>query len=281
MVFKKCSEVDFNLVYKCFNEGFSDYIVKLHLPIEAFRQRFFGSEGNELENSFIAIKEQGPVGLILGGIRIYQGIKTMRCGSLCIIPDYRGKGIADELFYLHKERAISEGCSQLMLETIVGNDRAVNFYKKHGYETIYDLQYFKLSDLSSLKKKEGKHIIKPINYNELEKVRDYIGDVHINWQNDFPYIEKSEGQYNCGAFMDDKLIGALSINEFGRINLIWVHKKFRGQGVATSLLSSTIEELNLTKLGSSFPNNFALYGFYKKIGFEKEKIAQYEMYLPL
>lgn len=280
MAFKKCSEVDFNLVHKCFNEGFSDYMVKLYLPIEAFRQRFFGPEGNELENSFIAIENQGPVGLILGGIKVYQGIKTMRCGALCIIPDYRGKGIADELFYLHKQRAISEGCHQLMLETIVGNERAVNFYKRHGYETLYDLQYFKLSDLSNFKKKEL-HIINPIGFNELKKIKEFIGDVHINWQNDFPYIEKSEGQHNYGAFIDDKLIGALSINEFGRINLIWVHKKYRGQGVATSLLSSAIEKLNLTKLGSSFPNNFALYGFYKKIGFEKEKIAQYEMYLPL
>lgn len=281
MTFKNCNDVDFELIYNCFNKGFSDYIVKLHLPIEDFRKRFFGAEGNQLKNSFIAIEEKGPVGLILGGIKEYQGIKTMRCGALSIIPDYRGKGIADELFYLHKERAISEGCSQMMLETIVGNDRALNFYKKHGYEKIYDLQYFKLSDLSNLKNNGAKHDIKPIDFNKLEEVRELMGDVYINWQNDFPYIENSEGQHNYGAFIDDKLVGVLSINEYGRINLIWINKKYRGEGIATALLSSAIEKLNLTKLGTSFSNNFALYGFYKKLGFEKEKIVQYEMYLPL
>lgn len=281
MSYKNCNDVDFELVYKCFNEGFSDYIVKLHLPLEAFRKRFFGCEGNELKNSFIAVEEEGPVGLVFGGIKDYQGIKTMRCGALCIIPDYRGKGIADELFYLHKERAISEGCSQMMLETIVGNDRAMNFYKKHGYEKVYDLQYFKLSDLSNLKHLDKKHYIKPIDFNGLEESRELMGDVHINWQNDFPYIERSEGQHNYGAFDGDKLIGILSINEFGRINLIWVDRKHRGKGIATSLLSDAAERLNLIKLGASFPNNYALYGFYKKLGFEKEKIEQYEMYLPL
>lgn len=283
MVYKNCCDVDFELIYQCFNEGFSDYIVKFDLPLEAFRKSFFGPEGNELKHSFIAIENKRPIGLVLGGIKDYQGIKTMRCGAFCIVPDYRGKGIADELFYLHKEKAISEGCSQMMLENIIGNDRALNFYKKHGYEKVYELQYFRLEDFSKLKglyNKNG-YEIKPIEFSELEKARDLMGDVHINWQNDFTYIEKSEGQYNYGTFENGRLVGILSINEYGRINLIWVDKKYRGQRIGSALLSNAIEMLNLTKLGTSFPNNHTLYGFYKKLGFEKEKIAQYEMYLTL
>ncbi len=281
MVFKNCNDVDFEMVYQCFNEGFSDYIVKFDLPLEAFRKRFFGPEGNELKHSFIAIEKNRPVGLVLGGIKDYQGIKTMRCGAFCIVPDYRGTGIADELFYLHKERAISEGCSQMMLENIIGNDRALNFYKKHGYEKIYELQYFQLSDLGKLKNFNNEYDIKPVEFSQLEDVRERMGDVYINWQNDFPYIEKSEGQHNYGAFMDNKMVGILSINEYGRINLIWVDKKYRGQKIGSALLSNAIEMLNLTKLGTSFPNNHTLYGFYRKLGFEKEKIAQYEMYMTL
>jgi len=283
VVYKNCYDVDFELVYQCFNEGFSDYIVKFDLPVEAFRKRFFGPEGNDLKHSFIAIENNRPVGLILGGIKDYQGIKTMRCGAFCIVPDFRGAGIADELFYLHKERAINEGCRQMMLENIIGNDRAFNFYKKHGYEKMYELQYFRLEDVTKLKeiKINSLHEIKPIEFNELEKARNLMGDVYINWQNDIDYIEKSEGQHNYGAYENNKLIGILSINEYGRINLIWVDKKYRGQKIGSALLSHAIEVLNLTKLGTSFPNNHTLYSFYKKLGFEKEKIAQYEMYLTL
>ncbi|SHI84328.1 GNAT family N-acetyltransferase [Lutispora thermophila] len=281
MAFKNCKDVGFELIYQCFNQGFSDYIVNLHLPLEEFKKRFFGPEGNELKNSFIAIEEERPVGLILGGIKDYNGIKTMRCGALCIIPDYRGKGIADELFYLHKERAISEGCKMMMLETIIGNDRALNFYKKHGYEKVYELQYFQLSDLSKFEKFNNPYDIKPIEFSQLKEIRDEMGDVYINWQNDLPYIEKSEGQHNYGAFIENKIVGVLSINEYGRINLIWVNKKHRGQGIATGLLRNAIDKLNLIKLGTSFPNNHVLYGFYKKLGFEKEKVAQYEMFMIL
>lgn len=283
VIFKNCYDVDFELVHQCFNEGFSDYIVKFDLPVEAFKKRFFGPEGNDLKHSFIAIENNRPVGLILGGIKDYQGIKTMRCGAFCIVPDFRGAGIADELFYLHKERAISEGCRQMMLENIIGNDRAFNFYKKHGYEKMYELQYFRLEDVTKLKeiKINSLYEIKPIEFNELEKARNLMGDVYINWQNDIDYIEKSEGQHNYGAYEDDKLIGLLSINEYGRINLIWVDKKYRVQRIGSALLSYAIDMLDLTKLGTSFPNNHTLYGFYKKLGFEKEKIAQYEMYLNL
>src|SRR5690554_5103896 len=101
VVYKNCYDVDFELVYQCFNEGFSDYIVKFDLSLEAFKKRFFGPEGNDLKHSFIAIENNRPVGLILGGIKYFQGIKTMRCGALCIVPDFRGTGVADELFYLH------------------------------------------------------------------------------------------------------------------------------------------------------------------------------------
>lgn len=283
MIYKNCCDVDFELIHQCFNEGFSDYIVKLYLPMEEFKKRFFGPEGNELKYSFIAMDKKKPVGLILGGIKDCQGIKTMRCGALCVIPEYRGKGVADDLFCLHKKTAVTEGCKQMMLETIIGNERALNFYLKHGYEKIYELQYFQLSDLSKLKNQNinDDYEIRAIEFAELKNAKELMGDVYINWQNDFQYIEKSEGQHNYGVFADNKIIGLLSINEYGRINLLWVDKKYRGKKIATSLLRNAIDELNLTKLGTSFSNNHNLFAFYKKLGFEKENIAQYEMYLTL
>ncbi|HHY77782.1 MAG TPA: GNAT family N-acetyltransferase [Clostridiales bacterium] len=123
--------------------------------------------------------------------------------------------------------------------------------------------------------------IRAIEFAELKNAKELMGDVYINWQNDFQYIEKSEGQHNYGVFADNKIIGLLSINEYGRINLLWVDKKYRGKKIATSLLRNAIDELNLTKLGTSFSNNHNLFAFYKKLGFEKENIAQYEMYLTL
>lgn len=136
IIYKKCSEVDVDMVFKAFSIGFSDYIIKCDMTKDFFINRFFGPEGNDLENSFVAIDDNKPVGIVLSGIKNYEGIMTMRCGTMAVAPDYRGTGISKKLMELHKEVAINNGCKQLFLEVVVGNDRAINFYKKLNYTKI-------------------------------------------------------------------------------------------------------------------------------------------------
>src|SRR5690554_1531318 len=96
-----CKDIDSDKIYEAFSVGFSDYIVKMDISKEDFFRLFFGTEGNDVNYSFIALDKDKPIGLILGGIKNYEGTKTIRCGALCVDPDYRGKGISHELFRLH------------------------------------------------------------------------------------------------------------------------------------------------------------------------------------
>ena len=282
ITYKRCDEVDIELIYNAFSIGFSDYIIKLDMPKDFFVKRFFGPEGNSLESSFIALDDNRPVGVVLSGIKEYEGIKTIRCGTLAVDPEYRGNGVSKRLMELHKEEGINNGCKQLFLEVIVGNDRAINFYKKLNYDKIYDLVYFSLSDISKLKEKDTMTLeVKIIDMEELRKPQERIKDVHLNWQNDMEYIEKSEGQLNLGAYINNKLVGVVSINKSSKISYIWVENSLRHKGVATKLLVDAAKELNLSKLSAGFPNNARLEGFLKHIGFERDKISQYEMYYTL
>lgn len=276
--YKRCSEVNIEDVFEAFSQGFSDYIIKLNMPREIFVKRFFGVEGNRLEHSFIAYDENKPIGVVLGGIKNYEGIKTIRCGTLAVIPEYRGKGISQGLMKLHREEAVNQGCRQMFLEVIVGNDRAVNFYNRLGYEKIYDLYYYTLNDASSLISQDKGLVFKNISIEELKAVRDRIRDVHINWQNDMEYIEMSENQVIIGAFEDNKLIGVISANKNTRINFIWVDYEWRNNGVGAGLVKKAAEGLGLAKLTMGLPNNATIQRFLKKIGFEKDKLSQYEMY---
>jgi ribosomal protein S18 acetylase RimI-like enzyme len=280
--YKLCSESNLDDVYEAFKIGFSDYMIKLDMPKEMFIKRFLGPEGNDLSISYIAFDGSSPVGLILGGIKEYEGIKTMRCGALCIHPDYRGKGVSQNLLKLHKETAIDNNCRQLFLEVIVGNDRAFALYKKYGYEKIYDLCYYSCSNpLELLEKSNATHEIKQISFNEMSKIALQIQDIHINWQNDFDYIEKSEGQVHYGAYQNEELAAVLSGQPSGRINFIWVRPDCRLKGIARRLLCSYISEYNPQKLALSFPNNSKLAGFASYIGFKLDNIKVYEMYLTL
>lgn len=282
ITYKKCTEVSMYHIFKAFSTGFSDYIIKFNMTQDVFEKRFFYTEGNSTEYSFVAFHDNDPVGVILGGIKNYEGIKTLRCDTFAISPDYRGTEISKKLFQLHEQTAIENHCRQLFLEVIVCNDRAIKFYKKMGYDKIYVLSYFSLENLNALNKYNINMMdVKPIGISMFENALENLKDVHINWQNDIDYIKKSPDAALFGAFEDNRLIAALCINDSGRISCIWVEKSKRNMGTAAALLNKACRELNLSKLNIGFPNNNLLEGFLKKIGFKRDNIAQYEMYKTL
>ncbi|WP_377865623.1 GNAT family N-acetyltransferase [Bacillus sp. R86525] len=279
--YKRCSEVSIDLVYEAFKDGFSDYIIKMDVSKKDFIKRFFGAEGNSLEHSFLALDGDKSVGVILGGIKVYESIKTMRCGTLAVHPKFRGIGVSQKLFELHKEEATQNKCKQLFLEVIVGNDRAIQFYKKLGYEKVYDLSYYNLNDLTEIMNKGNKNIeVKQLEFPTFKvEIQKWL-NFHINWQNDIDYIEKTNHTF-YGAYVDSDIKGSVCVNEQGKISFIFIDKDYRNIGVGTKLLQVASEELKLSSLSIGFPNNNLLEGFLKKSGFEKNSLAQYEMYLLL
>lgn len=280
ITYKKCTEVDIELVYQAFKIGFSDYIIRLDVSQEMFIKRFFGPEGNALEYSFVAIDQEQPVGVILGGIKEYERIKTLRCGALCIHPDYRGKGVSQALFELHRELGMSNQCKQLFLEVIVGNDRAIRFYQKLGYEKRYDISYFSHKTPGEMTMKlNPPYVIRPIDMDILRTLQPQIEDIHINWQNDFDYMELLEEVLHYGVYNESELLGALSINKNGKVFFLWIAPLHRSKGLGKALLGYAAQTFTPSKIMINYTNNTKLEGFIKHIGFERDAISQYEMYL--
>lgn len=279
IIYKRCTEVNEDTIFQAFQIGFSDYIIQIEMPKEFFIKRFFGPEGNSLEYSVIALDGDKPVGLNLGGIKVFEGIKTLRCGALCIHPDYRGTEVGKQLFELHKEIALENGCKQMFLEVIVGNDRAINFYNKKGYEKVYDMVYYSHNNPSELRATLPNGFrIEKIDIDILGTLSHEIQDIHINWQNDFDYISQIDGQVHYGVFKEEELIGGLSIHPKGKISFLWITPEFRHQSIGKGLINHAVKELNMEKLVINFPNNANLLGFIKHLNFTKDSISQYEMY---
>lgn len=277
-----CNNIEFEKVYNAFRIGFSDYIIKLEISKEDFMKRFFGPEGNQLENSFIALDKGNPIGLILGGIKDYEGIRTIRCGTLCVHPDYRGKEISKNLFQLHKRAAADNKCKQMFLEVIVGNDRAIKFYSKLGYEKVYDIKYYSNKNINELHEGVDESTdIEEITFDTILNLSEEIKDIHINWQNDFDYMKKLEGLIYYGVYEENKLIGAMSISKNGKIFFIWVNPQYRQKGIGRSFILKAVKDLNLKNMTISFPNNANIECFVKRMNFQKDNISQYEMYLTI
>lgn len=275
----KCVDIDEQTIYKTFIKGFSNYIIKFEMKENDFFHRFFEVEGNSLDNSYIAIENGIGLGIILGGIKSYEGIRTLRCGALAVDNNYRGQGISEELFRLHLEDGRKNKCKQLFLEVIKGNDRAINFYKKQGYESIYNISYFSLENSQEIKKYLSKDIdIKTIDIEEYEEYFTNKENIHTPWQNDIEYIKASKDYICYGAYDERQIIGCISINDKGRIGNLHVDKEYRLKGIGSNLLIEATKNLNLDKINIGFTNNASLEGFLRKLKFNKQKIEQHEMY---
>ena len=123
---------------------------------------------------------------------MYEGIRTLRCGALCVHPDYRGSEISHRLFDLHKSTALKEGCRQMFLEVIAGNDRALRFYEKKGYEKMYDIAYYSHSNPMEFDEALPESVtVERIAMASLREFGKNSNGVHVNWQNDFDYRKLS------------------------------------------------------------------------------------------
>lgn len=280
--YKSCSDVSMSEIFEAFSLGFSDYIIPLTMDQDDFAARFFGPEGNSLNLSFIALDENRPVGLILGGIRLFDNLKTMRCGTMCVAPAYRGQGVSNKLFELHMDLASNNQCKQLFLEVIKSNDRAVKFYEKYDYRPVYTLKYYSIMK-SSLLSDAGtlNYTLKEIPFDTVDSFRRSLYDCHINWQSDTPSYAGSANEVFLCAYDGNKKAALIAMSPQGKINLIWVGHEYRNQGLGRSMLQKAAQMQNIEKVGICLPSNASIEGFLRKLGFEKQSIEQYEMYLPL
>lgn len=278
--YKRCSQKDIDLMFEAFKIGFSDYMIKFDFTKERFMYHFFDIEGNQFENSFLALDDHQPVGLILGGISLFDGVKTLRCGALCMSPSYRKQGIASNLLSMHKELARKNSCDQLFLEVIGGNTKAINFYEKHGYQNRYDIFYYSTSDLSYLNHEvSSKYLVSKVDLETLNVLYEETKNIHVNYQNALDYIKKIPELIHLGIKIENMLVGGLTLSKHGKIFYLYVKEEYRLKGIASALISYAKTLLNLNKLSISYSNNLQIEEFIKHLGFNKDLIYQHEMYL--
>ena len=61
------------------------------------------------------------------------GVRSGNLLSICVLPDYKGTGVAGKLIEPFKLACKAYGYERLTLSVLSENSRAVAFYKKHGW----------------------------------------------------------------------------------------------------------------------------------------------------
>lgn len=143
---KTLENVPFEDIHSSWLAAFSDYQVKINMPIDLLRS-FFRQNSVDLSASFGAFDGDKLVGLWMNGLRPEPveglrnigGIKTAYDSGTAIWPEYRSMGISKMLASSSNEKLKSLGVKEYRLEVISTNERAYDIYLKEGFKITRNL----------------------------------------------------------------------------------------------------------------------------------------------
>jgi len=79
--------------------------------------------------------------LVVGYATVFcrRGCDSARIVSIAVLPDFRRRGIAEELLAGIEECASAASAERLVLEVAQANVPAINLYLRHGFAVMYEL----------------------------------------------------------------------------------------------------------------------------------------------
>lgn len=128
---------------RAWNAGFEGYSFDATTNATSFVQRMV-FEDLSPEWSIVAFLDGQPAGIVLQGIREFQGKKLAWNGGTGVAASVRGKGVGQRLIEESLAILQEEGVQLASLEAISDNLKAISLYEKMGYRVIDQLEHLSL-----------------------------------------------------------------------------------------------------------------------------------------
>lgn len=283
LIYNTLENINIERLHNTFLEAFSDYQVKMDLPLLKLQQ-MLRRRGYIAKASIGAFENNSLVGFLLNGIRHWDGKLTAYDTGTGVIKNYRKQGITTNMFLNAKQLLEGMRVEQYLLEVIQSNTSAVQLYKKQGFEILRELECFNFgkNKYTPITKYKAQHV-SMINESSWKKLMKFW-DCEPSWQNSIDSINAVSDTFLYSIIsIDDTIVGYGIIDKnTGDIPQIAVDKNYRGKGIGrsifTDLFNSTesysIKALNVDSQCTSMKN------FLLNLGFERN-VNQYEMILKL
>ena len=277
---KTLQGIEFSIIYDAFAKAFADYDVK-PLPKDQILQMVI-RRGFKPELSFGAFENEELVSFTLNGIGIWNGKNTAYDTGTGTIKEYRGMGLAKRIFQESVPVLKENGIKQYLLEVLQHNDKAVNLYRKQGFEVSREFDYF-TANKSELKF-TPKNLFTEFQIREIDfpdyNIVSSFWDFKPSWQNTFDSINRTAQNFKAiGIFTSSKLVG-YGITELnsGDITQLAVNKNFRKNGIGSVLLQNLIDLIpgESIKIINTEKEHISILGFLKSFGIQRNG-SQFEM----
>jgi len=274
-MYRLLTTADFHPLYECFLEAFSDYQVDMQMSEEQFRQRVV-RDRVELESSAGAFDEDRMIGFYMNGRGVWEGKQTAYDAGTGVVPDYRRRGVAEELFDFMVPQLKERGITQYLLEVLTSNERAVALYRKIGFEEVRHLAVLRSK---AMMKTSGD--VEGVSIRRMEEpdwdVFCAYWDGKPSWQSSIDAVGSVRDQREIvGAFVDEKCVGYGIVHQpSGLLMQMAVGSAFRRRGIGRKILAalSGNEILKINNVDEELKGTLA---FFKACGFEVV-LRQFEM----
>jgi len=242
---KSLKGIHFDVIYEAFDQAFANYEVQIN---KVQLQTMLKRRGFDPELSFAAFDGDKIVAFTLNGIGDFKGIRTAYDTGTGTLKEYRGQGLATQVFEYSIPFLREAGIKQYLLEVLQHNTKAVSVYRNLGFEVTREFYYSMQTNehISNLiKESDTLYSVKQISIDQLDLFTEFW-DFTPSWQNSFESIQRAVDDFIClGVFVDGRIVGYCVFEPIsGDLTQIAVDKKYRRQGIASLLLK---EILNLNK----------------------------------
>lgn len=249
MEIKSLGSTDFDALFEAWNQAFAEYDIQLN---ENQLQAMLKRRGFNAELSFAAFEGDKIIAFTCNGIGDFEGVPTAYDTGTGTLKEYRGQGLATQIFEYSIPYLAEKGVRQYLLEVLQHNTKAVSVYRNIGFEVSREFHYFiQDSDQvrNELKTPDTPYEIKLINVREYCNIIPDFWDFNPSWQNSLESIARSAGDFiNLGVFSENKFVGYCVFEPAsGDITQIAVDKNYRNKGFGSLLLQKMLE---LNKYGS-------------------------------
>lgn len=268
-------------IHRCFNEAFSDYIVKIHLPFEKF-QKMMMRNGVDLKCSIGLYDKKQLVGFILNGVGTWNNSCTVYDSGTGIIKAYRGKKYSKMMFNVLKETLVEYGILYYLLEVIQGNTPAYTLYRNQGFEIVRELACF-TGDRDKVRKMGCDYQCEEMSSLDWGLLTTFW-NFPPSWQNSSHAVDRIFSDFiKIGAFLHGDCAGySVFHRQSGEIVHLAVRKDVREKGIGSMLLHKISVETDSHQLRviNVDKRNQETINFLEKNGFIND-VDQYEMILDL
>lgn len=243
MEIKSLGNTSFDELFEAFKQAFADY--ELQLNKNEYRS-MLKRRGFNPNLSFAAFDGNKIVSFTCNGTGNYYGIPTAYDTGTGTRKEYRGKGLATEVFKFSIPYLKEAGIEEYLLEVLQHNKGAVSVYKKIGFEVTREFYYFRMENYQYIKKIKAidlPYALKAIDINDYISEIPRLWDFSPSWQNSLESINRTPEAFNClGAFAEGQLVGyGIFEPTSGDVTQLAVDKLYRRKGIGSLLFQHMLD----------------------------------------